>query len=279
MRRQRIPVSHDPWDISYSSTWPVVYRRDQGSGIWDQQRLVARLRRSGIDHLRIIRVAVLYIDVEHNQVREHDRLGPPHRARFEAARARLEAAAGQACHSLHFTEASPSRIAKIAPTAIVISGCTTDWVEYDFATMDGLLATIRDVRVPVLGICGGHQLIGYAYGASWGPLGGLQDGETDPDPSFAPGQRKQRGFLPLAVDGRSPLFRGLSATPTFFQSHYWQLIEAPDGFVTRAASPWSPIQAIEQVDRPVFGVQFHPERFDSDQPDGNTLLRNFFALT
>jgi len=223
-------------------------------------------------------MTVLYIDVEHDHVRNHDRLGPSHGTRFEAARARLETAAGQPCQSLHFAEASPPRIAEIAPTAIVISGCTTAWAEYDFATMDGLLAMIREVQVPLLGICGGHQLIGYAYGALWGPLDPLQDGETDPDSSFAPGQRKQRGFMPLAVDGRSPLFRGLSATPTFFQSHYWQLTETPDGFVTRAASPWSPIQAIEWVDGPVFGVQFHPERFDADHPDGHTLLRNFFAL-
>lgn len=222
---------------------------------------------------------VLYIDVEHGRVRAHERLGPSYRTRLEAARSRLEEAAGRPCQTLHFADVTPARVAAIAPAAVVISGCTTDWAEYDFATFDGLLATIRDVEIPMLGICGGHQLIGYAHGAAWGPLDALREGEDDPEPSFAPGQRKQRGFMPVAVDVSCPLFRGLGATPTFFQSHYWQLTETPPGFVNRASSPWSEIQAIEQGDRPVFGVQFHPERYDADHPDGVRLLRNFFGLT
>lgn len=221
----------------------------------------------------------LYIDIEHDRVRCHPRLGPSHQARLETARCRLESASGRACQLLHYTQVEPDRIANIAPAAIVISGCTTDWAEYDFAAFDGLLVTIREAPVTILGICGGHQLIGYAHGAAWGPLDALVEGEVDPDPSFAPGQRKQRGFVPVAVDGQCPLFAGLGSEPTFFQSHYWQLTETPPGFVSRASSAWSAIQAIEGMGRPVYGVQFHPERYDAEHPDGELLLRNFFGLT
>ena len=62
-----------------------------------------------------------------------------------------------------------------------------------------------------------------------------------------------------------------------FQSHYWQLLETPAGFATRASSAWSPIQAIERLDRPVFGIQFHAERFDTAHPAGSRVLRSFFA--
>jgi GMP synthase-like glutamine amidotransferase len=224
-----------------------------------------------------MRVSVLYIDIEHDRVRCDPRLGPAHAARLETARCRLEVAAGQPCHALHFSQITPMRVGDIAPAAIVISGCTTDWAEYDFATLEGLLATIRETPVPILGICGGHQLIGFAHGGAWGPLGALEEGDDDPDPSFAPGQRKQRGFMPVAVDGNCRLFEGLGNAPTFFQSHYWQLTETPPGFINRASSPWSTIQAIERIDRPVYAVQFHPERYDADHPDGERLLRNFFA--
>ena len=153
----------------------------------------------------------------------------------------------------------------------------TDWADYDFTSLARLLAVIRAAPAPILGICAGHQLIGLAHGASWGPLGPLQAGEVDPDPRFVPGRRKERGFLPVEVDSCCPLFRGLDSTAAFFQSHYWQLEDVSQGFAARARSPWSPIQAIERLDRPVFGVQFHPERYDTAQPDGATVLRNFFA--
>ena len=144
--------------------------------------------------------------------------------------------------------------------------------------MAGLLEVIRAVPAPILGICAGHQLIGYAHQVTWGPLGPLEHGEVDPDPRFAPGQRKQRGFLTVQMDVRCPLFRGMDETADLFHSHYWQLEEVPPGFTVRASSPWSAIQAIERLDRPVFGVQFHPERYDATHPHGAVILRNFITL-
>ncbi len=223
-------------------------------------------------------MTVVYVDTEHDRVRAHPETGPAHQAKIEAARVRLAAAAGGPCLSLPFAEISPAQVERMTPAALVIGGNITDWAEYDFSSLDGLLATIRAAPVPILGICAGHQLIGFAHGAPWGPLGPLQAGEADPDPRFAPGRRKERGFLPIAVDPCCPLFRGLDPTAAFFQSHYWQLEDVPQGFATRAHSPWSPIQVIERLDRPVFGVQFHPERYSAAQPDGATVLRNFFAL-
>ena len=223
-------------------------------------------------------MTVLHVDMEHDRVLAHPELGAHHRAKLEETRARLAAAAGEPCLSIRFSHATLARVDQIAPRAMVIGGCTTDWADYDGAALADLLATIRAAPVPILGVCAGHQLLGLAHGAPWGPLGPLRDGEPDPDPRFAPGQRKQRGFQPVRTDPASPLFRDLPPNPVFFQSHYWQLERVPDGFVPRASSPWSPIQAIERRDRPVFGVQFHLERYDTTHPAGATVLRNFFAL-
>ncbi|HEV2065946.1 MAG TPA: gamma-glutamyl-gamma-aminobutyrate hydrolase family protein [Thermomicrobiales bacterium] len=222
-------------------------------------------------------MGTIYIDLEHERVINADAAGRSHRARRDAAQARIEAAAGEPCEIVRFDAIHPDRIRALAPTAIVISGNTTDWIEYDFATLAGLLETIRAAPVPILGICGGHQLIGYAHGAPWGPLRRLEDGEADPDPRFAPGLHKERGFLPIEVDRAIPLFAELDASPVVFQSHYWHLTGAPEGFSVCASSDGSPIQAITRRDRPVFGVQFHPERYDDDHRDGERILQNFFA--
>ncbi len=223
-------------------------------------------------------MTVLYVDTEHDRVVEDPATTPAHDAKIEGARRRIEAAAGVPCLVARFDEVSLTTIEQAEATAIVVSGSTTDWAEYDFAPMAGLLDAVRAAPVPILGICAGHQLIGFAHRAPWGPLGPLLPGEVDTDPRFAPGQRKERGFLPVHLDLDCSLFRSLTPCATFFQSHYWQLGDVPDGFVARATSPWSPIQAIERLDRPVFGVQFHPERYDAANPDGEIVLRNFFAL-
>ena len=221
---------------------------------------------------------VLYVDTEHARVVDDPELGNAHRAKIEAARRRLEAAAEMPCQVARFADVTRASIAQSGAAAVVISGCTTDWAEYDFTALAGLMEVIRSAPAPILGICAGHQLIGFAHGAAWGPLGSLAEGETDPDPRFAPGQRKERGFLPVEVDPDCPLFRELDPNSIVYQSHYWQLNATPPGFVSRANSPWSAIQAIERLDQPIFGVQFHPERADAAHPAGATVLRNFFAL-
>jgi GMP synthase (glutamine-hydrolysing) len=224
-------------------------------------------------------MTILYIDTEHDRVREDAALGPSHRARIEAVRVRLSTIGGLPCEVQHFATISPGQIERAAPTALVIGGNVTDWSAYDLTAMGGLFATIRAAPVPILGICAGHQLIGRAHGGVWGPLGPLLPAETDPDPEFGPGLRKERGFLSVEIDLHCPLFQGLEPITTFFQLHYWQLAESPRGFTTRARSAWTAVQAIERLDRPVFGVQFHPERYDADHPRGETVLRNFLSLS
>lgn len=222
-------------------------------------------------------MSIVYVDIEHSCVVNDPVAGVSHRFRLDAARTRLSAAASETCEVVHFTDVNIDDIRIRSPGAIVISGNTTDWIEYDFASLSGLLDTIRAAPAPILGICGGHQLIGYAHGAEWGPLGRVPDGAIDPDPHFAPGLRTERGFLPVDVDLTSPLFQRLSDSPIVMQSHYWQLTETPVGFDVCASSVACPIQAMSRNDRPVFGVQFHPERYDDSHRDGECILRNFFA--
>lgn len=225
---------------------------------------------------------VILVDTEHEGVVANPALAPAHRRRVEATRQRLVDAAGASSEVevVAMAVANPASLAALNPAAIVLGGNRTDWAVFADAALGGILDTIRGTAVPLLGVCAGHQLIGLAHGASWGPLGPLAPGEPDPDPRFAPGQRKERGYLPVRIDAACDLFDGLPASATFFQSHYWQLTAVPSGFAACASSAWSPIQAIRSLDptRPVFGVQFHAERWDDDHPAGLAVLRNFFAV-
>jgi len=222
-------------------------------------------------------VSILFIDLEHDRIVHDPVTGALHRTKHDDAGARLTAAAGEPYESVRFSVLTIERVRSLAPTAIVISGNTADWSEYDMDVLAGLMEVIRTAPVPILGICGGHQLIGHAHGAPWGPLGRLSVGMIDPDPRFATGLHKERGFLPVDIERASPLFARVGDAPVVFQSHYWHLTGVPTGFIALASSSDSPIQAIARKDRPVFGVQFHPERYDDDHRDGETILRNFFA--
>src|SRR5215207_8602744 len=129
---------------------------------------------------------VVYVDTEHERVLNHPEAGSRHRARIAETIDRLWMVAGASSELLGFAEVSPERIERSLPAAIIIGGNTTDWGEFDFEEMTGLLEVIRAPRAPILGICAGHQLIGYAHHVKWSPLGPLQHGEVDPDPRFVP---------------------------------------------------------------------------------------------
>jgi GMP synthase (glutamine-hydrolysing) len=62
------------------------------------------------------------------------------------------------------------------------------------------------------------------------------------------------------------------------QRHFWELKAVPSGFVRLASSDACPIQAIRHGSRPLYGVQFHPERYSERHPGGRTILANFFGL-
>jgi GMP synthase (glutamine-hydrolysing) len=85
--------------------------------------------------------------------------------------------------------------------------------------------------------------------------------------------------MPVNLGDPHPLFAGLGRRPTFFQSHYWEVKERPAGFEVLADSELCAIQAIAHKERPLYGVQFHPEEYERAHQDGQKVLENFFRLT
>jgi GMP synthase (glutamine-hydrolysing) len=124
----------------------------------------------------------------------------------------------------------------------------------------GAPAARRDLfeaGVPVLGIC---------YGMQWmmKELGG----RVEP----APG----REFGPAVVErvgDATVLFRGTPGEHRVWTSHGDRVLAAAPGFVTTAANAAAPFAAVEDVERKLFGVQFHPEVAHTEH--GTAVLRNF----
>jgi GMP synthase (glutamine-hydrolysing) len=120
---------------------------------------------------------------------------------------------------------------------------------------------IKNLDLPFLGICFGHQLIGAAYGVEIADLG-----ET------------VRAFKEVKLLDDDPLFEGLPRTIKVSESHRQALKELPSDFRHLAESSTSRIEAIAHKTRLIYGVQFHPERSDDKDPHGRTIIQNFLKL-
>lgn len=223
-------------------------------------------------------MTILLIDPEHPSIVENDELAQRHQAHLTLARSCLAAVSDTDCQVWSYRETSPESVDRLGPLAVVIGGSSTDWERYEFDEMAGLFDLIRVTSVPLLGICAGHQLIGRAYGSPWGPLPRSHDDGREADLAFKVERETETGYLPLAIDPSCALFAGLPSTATLYQSHDWQLTAVPPGFRLRASTPVCRVQVIEHEQRPLFGVQFHPERHDDQHTDGRQILQNFVDL-
>ncbi len=139
------------------------------------------------------------------------------------------------------------------PQGIILSGSP--------ANVYGVKAPFPDLRIfnlniPVLGICYGLQLIGHYF------KGKVHKSE-----------KREYGFSELKVDKADGLFYGLPKILTCWMSHGDKLDKLPAGFTPLAHTPNSPVAAIANPQKKIFGVQFHPEVVHT--PLGSKILGNF----
>jgi len=115
-------------------------------------------------------------------------------------------------------------------------------------------------RLPILGVCLGHQAIGQAFGAQV---------VRAPEPMHGK-------LSPIAHNGQG-LFAGLPnpLTATRYHSLILDRASLPDCLEVTAETSEGIIMGIQHRDMPLFGVQFHPESIASK--DGHALLRNFLT--
>lgn len=117
--------------------------------------------------------------------------------------------------------------------------------------------SIFELGVPVLGICYGMQLITHLF-----------KGKVEA------GQQAEYGRGAIDVkQNQSGIFAGLAESEQVLMSHNDLVTKAPEGFTVTASNPHCPIAAIEDQERQIYGVQFHPEVRHS--LNGNQMLKNF----
>jgi len=153
---------------------------------------------------------------------------------------------------------SVDEVEKMVPERIVISpgpGSPKD------AGISMELIRRMGARVPLLGVCLGHQCIGEVYGGKVVRAGRLMHGKTSPIRHDAKG-----------------VFRGL---PNPFEAtRYHSLIveksSVPDGLEISADTAEGEIMGLRHREYPVHGVQFHPESILSKE--GKDLLANFLKI-
>lgn len=151
---------------------------------------------------------------------------------------------------------SVDELAAMAPEAIILSpgpgrpdvaGICEDVVK----TLAG--------RQPILGVCLGHQAICEAMGGKIIYARELMHGKK----------------CLMKREGDSILFDGLPET--FFAARYHSLaVDAaslPENLHVTAISDWGEVMAVEDPDKLLFGVQFHPESIMTT--DGETMMKNF----
>ncbi|MBU6375204.1 MAG: type 1 glutamine amidotransferase [Bdellovibrionales bacterium] len=137
---------------------------------------------------------------------------------------------------------------------IVLSGSRTAATEESpwISKLDDFIRSALDKNIPLLGICYGHQAIARVLGSDNHPKNVRRS--ATPEIGWTE-------IIQLPQAGRtSPLFEGLPQRFHSFSVHYDEVCEVPRGATLLARSERCAIQAFSVNQKPVFGIQFHPER-------------------
>jgi len=185
--------------------------------------------------------------------------------------------------------------ARFQPDAIVLSGTLRDFDFYKQSILESFAAFIRKTTIPVLGICGGHQLVGLSFGARVVTLDKLEQHEQRGDRP----QEYQYRFVRI-TNPEDPIFEGLNSDEEkgarilrVWQNHGLQLDRIPDGFELLATSYLCRNQMMVKrtEGQLIYTVQFHLEKsfedwnksrtrweHPNDSRDGRVLFENFLSL-
>jgi GMP synthase (glutamine-hydrolysing) len=147
------------------------------------------------------------------------------------------------------------QIEEFGPKGLILSGGPASVYDADSPVLD---PRIFDLHVPILGICYGMQLMTHQ-------LGGVVTKAGD----------REYGHATIRIEKSEGILHGLnqSTGETVWMSHGDRIDVLPEGFEPIATSRNSPIAAMANSAKRLFGVQFHPEVVHT--PKGKKILENF----
>lgn len=154
---------------------------------------------------------------------------------------------------LHPFSLSIDRIRSLKPTGIILSGGPSSVYEPNAPHPS---SEVFNLDIPILGICYGLQVIADQLG-----------GEVDRS------AKREFGRAEVFIDDASDLFSGFDGQTTVWMSHGDTLTQLPPGFDRIGHSANSPICAVRNKAKKIYGVQFHPEVAHTER--GTEILKNF----
>lgn len=158
---------------------------------------------------------------------------------------------------IHTYDVDAQYLHEFAPKGVILSGGPETVTTGETPR---LAESILALGVPVLGICYGMQTMAEQLG------GRVQSSE-----------KREFGHAQISAVETSPLIGALGAsgqdTADVWMSHGDKVIEVPPGFVVTAGTSSAPVAAMEDTQRHLYGVQFHPEVTHTH--NGSALLKAF----
>ena len=154
---------------------------------------------------------------------------------------------------IHSHKFSFDEINYFNPTGIILSGGPMSVYDADAPDLD---ERILKLKIPILGICYGLQIISKKLGGK-----------------VEPAKDREYGRASLNVVESSRLLNDLNKESKVWMSHGDYLTELPTGFKIIASSDHSPIAAVANESEKIYGVQFHPEVVHT--VEGKKIIHNF----
>lgn len=151
------------------------------------------------------------------------------------------------------------KIKEVKPEGIILSGGPASVYEEGSPTID---QNIFKMRIPVLGICYGQQLMCHLLGGQ-----------------VKAGFKKEYGPATLNLESRiqnSELLKNIPSGIIVWMSHGDEVVKIPEGFETFATTKTIPHAVIENQKEKIYGIQFHPEVVHTEF--GGQILENFLKI-
>lgn len=157
---------------------------------------------------------------------------------------------------VHPYDISIAKVKEINPKGIIFTGGPNSVYGEDAPQCDKEIFTLD---IPILGICYGSQLMAHLF-----------DGKVKHAPV------SEYGKTEIQVDINSKLFKDVAESTICWMSHTDYIEEAPTEFTVTAKTPVCPVAAMENADKKLYAVQFHPEVMHS--LEGIKILKNFVSI-